>query len=648
MAGRKSLIIEAVGKPGHASFIPTHAKMLCAPAERTVLPAELNVKKIINVNFIGRLLLAFSLGIAACASHAVEAAKAHVLHMMITTPESGFDPAVVSDLATLNLTENLFDAMLAYDYLARPVKLQPNTLADMPQLSSDGKTYTFRIRPGIFFSADAAFKGKKRELTAADYLYSFKRMYDPALKSPWLYVFEDKVVGDQALRDSGRAGKFNVDIAVAGLQVTDRYTLQIRLKEADANFLFLMAMPATGAVAREVMDAYPGQAASHPVGTGPFTLGEWQRSYKVVLEANPNYHRVFHAGPLKDAADQVLAKALEGKRLPRADRIEVRIMEEHQSRVLGFLNREFDYLEQVPEAVSGMVLADGKLRPELAAKGITLSLFPTLQTYYMWMNLDDPVIGGYTKERIALRRAIILSRNGEEDIRLIDKGLALAAQSPLAPDVLGFDPAYRSPVQYDPALARALLDRFGYDKRDAQGYRLAPGGQPLTLVMHSEANNTGRLRDEVWRKSLEAIGLRLEIKGDKHAEIIKAARLGKVMMNEANWLADFPDGQNFYQLLYSANIGRMNYSRFKLAAYDRLYEQTLTLTDSPQRTASYNQMNQLIHAYAPWAIRKHPLSADIRQPWLLNYKRHPVEFTNWRYLDIDPDLRNEKKSPARP
>jgi ABC-type transport system substrate-binding protein len=618
--------------------------MLCAPVHGAALPAELNVKKIISTTRFSQALLAFVLGVGAtavnAAGHAEPARTARVLHMMVTTPESGFDPAVVSDLATLNLTENLFDPMLAYDYLARPVKLQPNTLAAMPQISSDGKTYTFRIRPGIFFSADAAFKGKRRELSAADYLYSFKRMYDPALKSPWLYVFEDKVIGDAALRDSARADKFNIDLGVEGMRAIDRYTLQIRLKEADANFLFLMAMPATGAVAREVIDAYPGQAASHPVGTGPFTLGEWQRSYKIVLEANPAYHRVFHAAPLQDPADQALAKALEGKRLPRVDRVEVRIMEEHQSRVLGFLNREFDYLEQVPEVVSGMVLEDGKLRPELAAKGITLSLFPTLQTYYMWMNLEDPVIGGYTRERIALRRAIVMSRNSEEDLRLIDKGLALAAQSPLAPDVLGFDPAYRSPVHYDPVMARALLDRFGYGKRDTQGYRLTPEGKPLTLVMHSQTNSAGRLRDEVWRKSLEAIGLRLEIKGDKHGEIIKASRLGKVMMAEANWLADFPDGQNFYQLLYSANIGRMNYARFKLAEYDSLYEQTLAMTDSPRRTAIYKQLNQLIHAYSPWALRKHPLSADIRQPWLLNYKRHPVEFTNWRYLDIDPVKKN--------
>jgi ABC-type transport system substrate-binding protein len=573
---------------------------------------------------------------AASASASASAAQpARVLHMMLTSAESGFDPAVVSDIGTLNLIENLFDPMLGYDYLARPVKLRPNTLAAMPEVSEDGKTYTFHIRPGIFFSADAAFKDKQRELTAQDYLYSFKRMYDPALKSPWLYVFDDQVTGDDALRSSAKAGKFDIDIPVAGLQATDRYTLKITLKKPDANFLFLMAMPSLGAVTREVMEAYPGQGGNHPVGTGPFSVSEWQRSYKIVLRANPSYHAVFHAEGATDGGDRKIAAALEGKRLPRVDSVEVRIMEEHQSRVLGFLNKEFDYLEQVPESLSDMVLSEAKLRPELVARGVQLSLFPTLQTYYTWMNMEDPLIGGYTPERIALRRAIVMSRNGPDDIRLIDKGLALAAQSPLSPGVLGYDPQYRSPVRYDPVMARALLDRFGYAKRDAHGYRLTPDGRPLTIVMHSLANATGRLRDEVWRKSLEAINIRLVIKSDKHSEIIKASRLGQVMMAEANWVADFPDGQNFYQLLYSANIGRMNYARFKLPDYDKRYEQSLTMSDSPERTALYHQLNQLIHYYAPWALRKYPLSVDLTQTWLLNFKRHPVDFTNWRYLDVD-------------
>lgn len=540
-------------------------------------------------------------------------AQEKVLRMFLSTSETGLDPAVASDNATLSLLENLFDPLLRYDYLARPARLRPNTATAMPEVSADGLSYTFRIRPGIHFTPDPAFKGVKREMTAQDYVYSLARLSDPATRSPWAAMFE----------------------GVAELRALDRFTLRIRLKAPDNNFLFYLAIPASGAVAREVIEAYPGQAGNHPVGTGPFMVGEWKRSDRIVLLANPYSTAVFHATPGDSPEDKAIAAALEGKRLPRVDRVEVRIAEEFQGRMLGFLNAEYDYLEQIPESMTDMVVRDGQLKPELAARGIVLSRFPVLQTYYMWMNMNDPLVGGYGKDKVALRRAISLAYNNAEDIALLKKGFAIKAESPLPPNVLGYDPNYRSPVPYDPALANALLDRYGYTGRDADGFRRTPDNRPLTLTMHSEATVGGRLRDELWRKCLNAIGLRVTFKSDKKTEIIKASRLGTVQMFESNWIADFPDGDNFYQLLYGPNAGRANYARFNLPAYNERYEQARRLSDGPARQKLYFEMNQLIHAYNPWVPLTHVLSGDLRHPWLKNYKRHPVEFTTWRYLDVD-------------
>jgi ABC-type transport system substrate-binding protein len=560
----------------------------------------------------------------------VTAQEPKVLHMFLSTSEAGLDPALGSDLATLSLLENLFDPLLRYDYLARPLKLQGNTATGLPEISSDGLSYTFRIRPGVHFTPDPAFKGKKREVTAQDYVYSITRLYDPALKSPWAFMFEGKLLGDAALRD-----KYKADTPIPGLQALDRYTLRIRLAEPDNNFLFYMATPATGVVAREVIEAYPGQAGNHPVGTGPFLLGDWKHSDRIVLLKNPDSSAVFHASPGTTPEDKAIAAALEGRTLPRVDRVEVKIAEEFQGRMLGFLNGEYDYLEQVPESMTEMVIANGKLKPELAARGMELYRFPVLQTYYMWMNMQDPMVGGYGKDKVALRRAIAMSYNNAEDVAVLKKGFAIKAESPLPPNVLGYDPNYRSPVPYDPALANALLDRYGYGKRDPDGFRRQPNGDALTLVMSSEATVSGRLRDELWRKCLNAIGLRVVFKSDKKTEIIKASRLGKVQMFESNWVADFPDGENFYQLLYGPNAGRANYARFNLPEYNVRYEKARQLTDGPERNKLYFEMNQLIHAYNPWVPLTHVLSGDIRQPWLKNYKRHPVELTQWRYLDVD-------------
>ncbi|MDB5959593.1 MAG: heme-binding protein [Massilia sp.] len=571
------------------------------------------------------------------AAHAAEPAK--TLHLFLSTSETALDPAVASDAASLSLLENLFDPLLRYDYLARPVKLRQNTAVAMPTISDDKLTYTFKIRPGIYFTPDPAFHGQRREVTAADYVYSLTRLYDPAIKSPWLSLFEGKIAGDQALHD-----KFSYTTPIAGLAAPDRYTLRITLRAPDSNFLFYLAMPASSVVAREVVDAYPNQVGNHPVGSGPFMIGEWKRSDKITLLANPASTAVFGSDL---AGSDAVATALAGKKLPLVDRVEVKIAEEFQGRMLGFLNGEYDYLEQVPESMTDMVIANGALKPALAARGIQLFRFPVMQTYYMWMNMDDPLLGGYGKDKLALRRAISLAYNSVEDIGLLKKGFAIKAQSPLPPNVLGYDPAYRSPVPYDPALANALLDRYGYRQRDPDGFRRTPANTVLTLRMHSEATAGGRLRDELWRKNLNAIGLRVVFVTDKKTEIIKASRLGKVMMFESNWIADFPDGDNFYQLLYGPNSGRANYARFNLPEYNVRYEKARNLTDSPARQQLYLEMNQLIHAYNPWVPLTHVISADLTQPWLKNYKRHPVEFTNWRYLDLDAAARTKAATTPR-
>lgn len=555
-----------------------------------------------------------------------------VLRVLLTSPESTFDPAIASDINTISINENLFEPMLRYDYLARPLQMRPNTLQAMPEVSADGKTYTLKLRPGIYFHDDPVFGGKPRELVAEDYRYSLQRLYDARLKSPWLFLLDGKILGEAALKNP-KAGEDPALISIPGIQVLDKYSLRIKLQEADPNFLYVLGTVATSALAREVVEHYAAEAGNHPVGTGPFRLGHWQRSFKIELLANPRYQRQFQDQG-QDEKSRAIAAALKDKRLPLLDKVEVKVVEEQQARVLGFLNREFDYLEQVPPPLSGMLLEQGKLKPELASRGVQLSLFPTLQIYYVWMNLQDPVIGGYSKEKIALRRAIALSYDAAADIALQERGLAIRAHSPLPPQVNGYDEHYRSPVNFNLQLANALLDKFGY-KKGPDNYRRLPDGSELHLQMHSKANTDGRIRDEVWRKSLEAIGLKISFKSDKHSEILRAARLGKAQMAEADWIADFPDADNFFQLLYSGNIGRANYARFSLKEFDRLYLLARASHDQIERQKLYSKMAQILHAYNPWVLRIHPLSADVQWPWLKNYMRHPVDFTSWRYLDID-------------
>jgi len=179
------------------------------------------------------------------------------LRVAYSIAETTFDPAFASDAASDGIIVNIFDTMLDYDYLARPVRLVPRALETMPTVEDGGKSYLCRIRKGIHFTADPAFKGKRRELTANDFAYGFKRILDPSVKSPWLWLIEGKLVGGDAARaEATRRGRFDYDAPIAGLEVVDRYTLRIRLTAPDLRFPYVLAVPNVAAQAREVVDAY--------------------------------------------------------------------------------------------------------------------------------------------------------------------------------------------------------------------------------------------------------------------------------------------------------------------------------------------------------------------------------------------------------
>jgi ABC-type transport system substrate-binding protein len=561
------------------------------------------------------------------------------LRVAFSIAESTFDPQSSYDAASDSVVANIYEQMLDYDYLARPVKLVPRTLEAMPTVQDNGATYLCKLRKGIFFTADAAFKGKPRELTAADYAHAFKRLLDPAVHSPWLWLIEGKIVGgDEARALALRSGRFDYDAPIAGLEVVDRHTLKIRLREPDLRFLYVLAVPSTAAVAREVVDAYGQDFGAHPVGTGPYVLGEYRRNTRITLNANPNFREVTYtpAGPIPADA-QPIAAALKGRRLPLPARIEVSIIEEGQSRWLAFLNRELDLLEQLPSDFVDQAIANGKIHPSLAAKGMRLDVLLRPNTYWNYFNMRDPVVGGYTPEKIALRRAIGMGFDVDEQIRVLAKGRAVPAKGPVPPDIAGYDPALRTTAQlYDPAAARALLDKFGYKDRDGDSYRERPDGKPLVIERWSSPTSAQRQADELWKKKMDAIGVRMGFKKDKLPELRKMARQGKIPMRADGWNADYPDAENYMQLLYGPNAGQANESNFDLPEFNRLYDEARKLPDSPARTRIFDRMTELVIAYAPWRLTVHILEDHLMQPTVRHYKAHPIRSQVWQWIDLAP------------
>ena len=596
-----------------------------------------------------RALSALALAASALAATGpLSAEPVKVLNYAFPIAETGFDPSQLSDLYSRTLTAAIFESLYRYDHLARPVQIKPLVASAMPEVSADFRSFTVRIQPGIYFADDPAFKGARRELTAHDFVYMYKRFADPALKSPgWSSMEETGLVGLAALRRQAMDKKkpFDYDKEIEGLRALDRYTLQIKTERARPRLLetLLAGSDLYGAMAREVVEHYGDKIAEHPVGTGPFLLKSWRRSSQIVLERNPGYRERFYDGEAtaEDAEGQALQARFKGRRLPMIDQIRIAIIEEAQPRWLSFLNAEQDFLERVPAEFISQAMPNGKLAPNLAKKGMqayrSIGADATLTVF----NLEDPVVGGMTPERVALRRAISLAIDVGREIRLVRRGQAIPAQSQMVPHTTGYAADFKSEMgDFDPARAMALLDLYGYVMRD--GWRIQPNGQPLVLVRNSQPDNQSRQLDELWLKNLSAIGIKVEIKAAKWPENLKSARGGKFMIWGVGSSASQPDGLSSLQRLYGPAGGGQNLSRFKSPEFDKLYDELQGMADGPEREALFLQAKRIGVTYMPYKNHAHRIISDLAQPWLIGYRRALFWQDWWQFVDIDESLR-----PAR-
>ena len=568
------------------------------------------------------------------------AAGDNILRLLFENPETGFDPAQAGDLYSNRVTSHIFESLLDYDPLALPVRLVPLTAEAMPEVADDYKTWTVRLRRGILFTDDPAFRGKPRELVAADVVYSFKRVLDPVTKSPFVSTLnEDGIVGLWELRQRALRDKKPLDYAteVEGLRALDRYTVQFKLAASRPRFASTLASSDFASVAREVVEAWGADFASHPVGTGPYRLKAWRRSSRIVLEKNLLYRERFYES--QPAADDALAlaaaKKLNGKRLPLNDGVEISVVVESQPRWLTFLGGQADFA-RVPPDISALSVPNGKLAPNLAKEGVTLQRYVNCDIAMSYFNMEDPVVGGYTPEKVALRRAIHLAYDIEREVTIIRRGNAIPAQAAMAPHTFGYDPAFRTDnSSHDLSRARALLDMFGYLDRDGDGWRELPDGSPLVLTMSTETSQVDRQYNENWSKSLGRLGVQLRFEMAEWPEHYKAARAGKLQMWFLGDTATQPDAQRGLEMFYSESIGEANLARFKNAAFDAIYRRMLGLPDGPEREALFKRASEIVVAYLPYRIHCHRIYNDMAQPWVTGYRQPFFRNQSWHYVAID-------------
>jgi len=581
---------------------------------------------------IKRLILV-ALLIAATITHAADPNKRW--HGILPEDAPGFDPSGPTNTSAAAVVELIFDRLLTYDYLARPAKLVPMVAETMPAISDDGKTWTVKLRKGVMFASDPAFKGARRELTAQDVVYTFKRFMDPAQRSPYQFMMRNKLVGLDDLARAAKNDKLDYDARIPGIEGLDRYTIQFRLIAPDYRFGYLLAHTATGIVAREVVEAYGIDVGRHPVGTGPYVLSSWTPGTRAVLDANPNYRGfVWDFAPGSDPRDTEIVAQMRGKRMPQIGHIELSVIEEDTTYWLTFLRGDLDVVNLLPRFQATALLGD-KLAPDLAAKGISIYRAPPPVVSFTAFNFRDPIVGGIAPEKLALRRAIALAYKGDDLVHVVFHDNAERAQMPIPPGVTGYDPAYRTNNAYDPELANRLLDRFGY-KRGADGFRTLPDGKPLELVRNSYTGGTARDEDLLWQKSMNQIGVRIRMEVLTGAETAKRSTACTTMLFGWSWFADYPDGENFMQLLYGPNSNESNPGCYRSEAYDRLYRQAEALSDGPERNCLFIAMSRQAEADTAWVLGVYQRRIVVLQPWVLGHKAHPFLSSVLPYVDVKP------------
>ncbi len=255
-------------------------------------------------------------------------------------------------------------------------------------------------------------------------------------------------------------------------------------------------------------------------------------------------------------------RSLKGRKLPMIDRVEVSIIEEVQPRWLSFLNKQSDVAWLVPFDFVNTAAPNGKLAPFLAKQNVQIYRVLASDIALSYFNMEDPVVGGYTPDKVALRRAIGLSTDIDQEIRLYWRGQAVPAHSGLMPNIVGYDKEYVVPG-HDLPRARALLDTYGYVDRDGDGWREQPDGSPLLLQWATTPDQRARQRDELRRKDMNALGIRVEFATAKWPENLKSARAGKLMAWNLGYSAASPDGRLSLDIMATTHKGGQNLARFE-------------------------------------------------------------------------------------
>lgn len=563
-------------------------------------------------------------------------AQAAPRHMVIprTAQFVSLDPVRGFEETSLDLIEMTYSRLVRQAWLERPYRVEPDLLAALPEVSADGTVYTFTLRKGIRFHDNACFPGgKRRELTSDDVLFSLKRFGDHHLNQTSWFLLEGMVVGLDEFRAATQAAGTARDIdklSISGFQRLDSHRFTLRLTRPSAQFVPRLATGPLSIVPAEAVRHYGERLGVNPVGTGAFILKEMDRKGVIRWVRNPNYHGTYPTRGESDDAAQGLLQAA-GRRLPFLDSVDMPLMEESQPRMLKMLRGELDWIALDRANADKMVRREGDrltLAPEFQGK-FSLSSSVSLGGRFVWINMKDPVLG---KNKL-LRQALARLFDVAGDVRQLMGGRGRHLASVVPYDLPGSErDTGATPFPHDLAGAKRLLAQAGFpDGKDL----------PELTVRCGFSGVDWRNRFDFYQSRLAEAGVRIKPLFTDMPTFVKAVEGSNFQLAMYGWIADYPDAENFYQLLYGKNVAPgPNLSSFSNDAYDKAYEASRWLAPGPQRLAFQRQMNAIVSEEVPLIPLHSPFGVVLKHPWVRHFKRHAL-IVGVEYMDVDPVLRRK-------
>lgn len=466
---------------------------------------------------------------------------------------ASLDPAFAKNQAVIWAVKQLYNTLVEPD---DHLNIRPS-LATRWEVTPDHKTYIFHLRTDVYFHDNPVFAGGKgRRMTAADVVYSLKRIMDPATASPGAWIFNGKV-------DPGK-----------GFQALNDSTFQLTLLQPFHPIFGILSMQYCSIIPQEIVEKYGKDFRKHPCGTGPFMFSFWEEGQALVLHRNPHYFE-------KDST---------GHALPYLDAVKVSFQDNKATEFLLFRQGLLDFMNDIDASYKDEILTKkGLLKKEWEGK-LVLDKNPYLNIEYLGFLLDS------TKSTVKIspsrlqkiRLAINYSIDRARMITYLRNGIGYPANAGFVPMGLpSFDTAKVKGYPYDPAKARQLLQEAGF-----------PEGKGLP-VMHLLSIPIYEDYANYVANQLQQVGIPIQVEVMQKALLLEQTSKSEALFFRGSWLGDYADAENYLAVFYSKNPAPPNYTRYTNPAFDRLYEKALQENSDSLRYLLYQEMDRMIVADAP-------------------------------------------------